>query len=140
MNPRKPPGRPGRPTAGPKPARNPSISKNYWRHRRHWPHWRDHCDYDWYDYEYDYDDYDYDYDNYLSPRRSRTTPFSKNWENGETMDEQQMAYQQGFRDGWLAAMEYAMYGCEPTPPAPEPEPIVPFEPTPTPAPAPNGTV
>lgn len=138
MNSRKPTGRPGRPAAGPKPARSTNISKNYWHHRRYWPRWRDYCDYDynWYDY-YDYYDNDYIYDNYLSPRKSKGMPAGQNWEDNEiTEDYLQLAYQQGFRDGWVAAMEYAIYGEE-MPPDSNPEPTPPMPPAPpTPSPTP----
>lgn len=95
------------------------LSKHYW-HRRCWP-WYDY-DYDWYDYDYDPEDWDF----YSAPRKARATP---------TVDDTAiLAYQQGFKDGWMAAMDYAMYGgpaaeADPKPPMP-PMPMPPAPPKP----------
>lgn len=106
MNTRKPPFKGQRPSPNTKPAAS-KPSKHYW-HRRCYP---------WYDYDYDWNDYDYDWD-YYSHRRSKA-PMA-DWEEGSD-DAVMMAYQQGFKDGWVAAMEYAYYGEGNT----NPEPVVP---------------
>lgn len=113
--------------------RMPRVSKGaarypryHWpRHRRHWPYCPDWYDRDYeydYDYDYDYDWHDYPYDNYIDARRSKSSQVSKAW--GEE-SEAYMAYQQGFKDGWMAAMEYVMYSECVTPPEPAPEPTPP---------------
>lgn len=119
MNPKKQPPRGPRPPRSAKPSGK--KSKHYW-HRRCYP---------WYDYDYDYDydwddDYDYtDWDFYTAPRRSKADAMT---------DPVMAAYQQGFKDGWIAAMEYSYYGEEnamPEPPAPAP--VTPANPAEKPA-------
>lgn len=89
----------------------------------YYPHYYYDCyDYDWYDYDYDYDWYDYDYDWYdhdYGPRRSHQSKKSKGpraipvkQSAGNYQDSCQEVYQQGFKDGWAAAMDYMMYGYE----------------------------
>lgn len=114
MNPKKPHTKPQRgPSKGPM-----KHSRYNWYHRR-WPYCPDWYDYN-HDYEYDYDwDWDYTYDDYLDSRRMKA-PSSRAW--SEESDAQ-MAYQQGFKDGWKAAFEYMTYTeCDVIP---EPEPMSP---------------
>lgn len=99
---------------GPKP--QPTKDSHYWHRYHYWPYW----DYDWYDYDwYDYDDYDWEY---APHRKSKAQRSADNWT--DQIDPAQQAYQQGFKDGWKAAMDYLMYGeemvVEPMPPAPTP--------------------
>lgn len=120
MNPRKQPNRGPRPGPSTKPAGKPS--KYYWYR---------HC-YPWYDYDYDWNDYDYDWYDYTMARRAKAS--AAEWEETDTVDSVAAAYQQGFKDGWIAAMEYAYYGEGKTMPESAAEPVpVPVSPTEKPA-------
>jgi hypothetical protein len=121
MNTKRPPSRGPRPAPSMKPTTQ--SSKYYWR-RRCYPWYYNDNDYDWYDYDYDYGDWDY----YSSTKRSRSPGPVKNWDEG-TDDAAMMAYQQGFKDGWAAAMEYAYYGEGNI----TPDEVIPMPPAPTPA-------
>jgi hypothetical protein len=105
-----------------KPAAKPPMAGYYyrkpygrhsWRHRRGWP-WR-HWDHKWNRYR-DYN-YDYDYDSRRWDFYSSTPdmePMMSGRSHGEMPEEYTTdndvfdAYQQGFMDGWAAAMEYFM--------------------------------
>lgn len=131
MRPKRQASRGPRPTPAVKSGTRPS--KHYWHYRRCYP-WHN-WDYDWYDYDYDYDwdddyyydDYDYtDWDFYSAPRRPRAPRPVRNWNEDSTVtDPVAAAYQQGFKDGWAAAMDYVMYGEKPVSPTPTPEPTPP---------------
>lgn len=136
MNNRLPPKRPPgknlqRPTGPQHTSPGSQPSKHYW-HYRHWPYW----DYDWYDwdwYDYDYDWYDSDHDwEYAPNRKKKPSRPRAEWDSGTSSDVM-AAYQQGFKDGWYAAMDYMSYSegtmIEPKPPAP-PAPPMPAPETP----------
>lgn len=116
MKPRKPINKP-QPPRGKKP-------QHWYNHHHYWPHYHD---WYWDDYDYYYwDDYDWDT---LAPNRARAPGAT------DTLDEYLPYYQQGFKDGWAAAMDYmTMYGTveqvEPMPP-PKPMPMPPPMPSPT---------
>lgn len=104
---------PRKPTKGQRPPQGPQGKKpQHWYPYHYCPPYY----YDWYDYDYDYD-YDwYDYDwNYLAPNKARNPGSPKPTDAWSD-------YQQGFKDGWKAAMDYMMYGVvEPVePPFPAP--------------------
>lgn len=102
---------------GPKPSpRAPQNNKQPPRHR-YWPHY-DWCD-DWYDDWYDYDYHEWDHD-YLSGPKLKNGPMRNT--NMVSGTEDWAAYGQGFKDGWIAAMDYMMYGKEIVEPAPQPTP------------------
>ena len=100
-------------------------------------HWRHYCPpyyYDWYEWDdyYNYYDY-YDWDEeYVSANKSKPSgPIRPGpVKTAESIDTW-TAYQQGFKDGWMAAMDYVMYGVvqaeDPTPP-PMPTPPMPPKP------------
>lgn len=118
MNQRRKPSRAPRPSMGPKNSR-------HWNHRRCCPYWYEH-DWDW-----DWDD-DYEWDDdlyYYAPHTAKAPRPVKAWDDST---DSVSAYQQGFKDGWYAAMEYmSMYsGPRNKPmPAPAPEPTPPMPPT-----------
>lgn len=123
---------PKRPTGGPRPQQG-KKSQYWYRHPYYCPPYY----HDWYDYDYDYDWYDYDYDwydyEYLAPSNKPKRPMPPRGpaRNAEYSDESP-SYQQGFKDGWKAAMDYMMYGMEPVEPTPPPAPM-PMPPQPRPA-------
>ena len=126
MNPRKPTKGP----QGPRPAQG-RHPQHYWHHYRPWPHhyyWYDY-DYDWYDYDYDW--YDYLYDDYTQQRPKKPAGPAPTAVNDFNSDEYASYYQQGFKDGWKAAMDYVMYG-EGQEPMPAP-PMPPMPPVPGPS-------
>lgn len=121
-----------RPQASPGPM-TPQKKAQYWWHRRHYPFYDyDWSYHDWYDYDYDYDWYDYD-DHYYTPAVKAKRPPPKGPINTTEYSDDSLAYQQGFKDGWTAAMEHMMYGMEP--PAPMPPAPMPVPPMPMPMPS-----
>ena len=124
MNPRKPTG----PQQGPRPQGPQGRKPQHWYPYHYCPPYY----YDWYDYDYDYDWSDYDYDwNYLAPNKAKEDR-SKAMPTPNQPTTVWTDYQQGFKDGWKAAMDYMGYTIEPIPvPGPPPMPT----PVPTPKPA-----
>lgn len=101
-----------RPKPGP---RAPQGNKQPMGHR-YWPYHHEYdCDwYDWYDY---YHDWDYDYLSSAGPKSMPPSP------HGPTRaSEDWSAYAQGFKDGWITALEYMMNGKETVEPVITPTP------------------
>ncbi len=137
----------------------PPILSNSPRHEHpwHYRHWY-YNDHYWYDPDwYDPDWYDYDWYWYYQqaqaarsrkPANSVRPTLKPNNTTDTDADKCSYYYKLGFKDGWYAAMEYAMYSyetnknihnnnTEPMPdpvPTPVPEPMP--EPVPTPVPVP----
>lgn len=135
MNQRKPngPRAQQRPQQGPQQGPQSKKAQSWWYHHRYHPYydWYDWYDYDYYDYDYDWYDYDYDYTYDSPPNRPKRPQPPRGPVKTADYSEDSAAYQQGFKDGWKAAMDYC-YGYSMGPVEPMPTPPMPTPPMPTP--------